>query len=73
MRKTCQDRALHSLPLKNAKRNFPTSKLILQFIGEMLMVRFSEYNPSLNKAPNPSPCKIATYAVRKEKKSLYEY
>ncbi|MEJ1279737.1 putative gene 765 [Cricetulus griseus] len=37
MRKTCQDRALHSPPSKNAKRNFPTSKLILQFIGEMLM------------------------------------
>lgn len=37
MRKACQDQALHSLPSKNAKRNFPTSKLILQLIGEMLM------------------------------------
>lgn len=40
--KNCQNPAYHCPPLKKAKRNFPTSKLILQFIRETLMVCFSQ-------------------------------
>lgn len=67
-KKLSESRAVyHCPPLKKAKRNFPTSKLILQFIRETLMVCFT-INPSLNKAPpTPAPGKSSHMLLGKKK------